>query len=56
LNIHYFFLADQVEKGNVIIEHCLTDEMVGNFDTKQLQGEKFRMFCDTFLDAEIARD
>jgi hypothetical protein len=49
LNIHYFFLTDQVEKRNVIIEHCPTDEMVGNFHTKPLQGEKFCMFHDRIL-------
>ena len=49
LNIHYFFLTDQVEKGNVHIEYCPTDDMVGDFHTKPLQGEKFRKFCDEIL-------
>jgi hypothetical protein len=44
LNIHYFFLTDQVEKGNVTIVYCPTDDMVGDFHTKPLQGEKFRKF------------
>ncbi len=42
LNIRYFFMTDQVEKGNVIIEHCPTDDMIGDFMTKPLQGDKFR--------------
>jgi hypothetical protein len=42
LNIRYFFLTDQVEKGNVTIVYCPTDDMVGDFHTKPLQGEKFR--------------
>jgi hypothetical protein len=29
LNIRYFFLTDQVEKGNVQIEHYRTNNMVG---------------------------
>jgi hypothetical protein len=49
LNIRYFFLTDQVEKGNVIIEHCPTEEMIGDFHTKPLQGEKFRKFRDSIL-------
>jgi hypothetical protein len=49
LNTRYFFLTDQVEKGNVIIEHCPTDEMVGNFHTKPLQGETFGMLRDKIL-------
>ena len=33
LNIRYFFLTDQVEKGNVEIQYCPTDEMLGDFMT-----------------------
>ena len=28
LNIHYFFMTDQVEEENVQIKYCLTDKMV----------------------------
>ena len=44
LNIRYFFMTDQIEKGNVQVEHCPTDEMIGDFNTKPVQGEKFRKF------------
>jgi hypothetical protein len=44
LNIWYFFITDQVEKGNVDIEYCPTDAMIGDFHTKPLRGEKFRRF------------
>ena len=40
LNIIYLFLTGQVEKGNVIIEHCLT---------KPWRGQKFCMFCYSIL-------
>jgi hypothetical protein len=46
LNIRYFFVTDQVEKGNLVIEHCPTDAMIGDFYTKPLQGQKFRDFRD----------
>jgi hypothetical protein len=52
LNIQYFFLTDQAEKGNVQIEYCPTDDMVGNFHTKPLEGEKFRRFRDAILGHE----
>ena len=45
LNIRYFFLTDQVERGNLSIEYCPTDEMWGDFHSKPLQGEKFRRFA-----------
>jgi hypothetical protein len=41
LNIRYFFINDQVEKGNVRIVHCPTGEMVANYLTKPLQGKTF---------------
>jgi hypothetical protein len=42
LNIHYFYLTYQVEKGNFTILYCPNDDMVGDFHTKPLQGEKKR--------------
>ncbi|CAJ1956176.1 unnamed protein product [Cylindrotheca closterium] len=44
LNIRYFFVTDQVEKGNLTIEHMPTDDMWGDYMTKPLQGKKFRKF------------
>jgi hypothetical protein len=44
LNIRFFFVTDQVEQGNVVIEHMPTELMWGDFMTKPLQGEKFREF------------
>jgi hypothetical protein len=49
LNIRYFFLTDQVEKGNVTIVYCSADDMVGDFHTKPLQGEKFQKFRNAIL-------
>ena len=49
LNVRYFFLTDQVEKGNLSIEYCPTDIMWADFMTKPLQGEKFRKFRDEIL-------
>jgi hypothetical protein len=44
LNIRYFFLTDQVEKGNVMIDFCPTDDMIADYMTKPLQGAKFLKF------------
>ena len=44
-NIQYFFVTNQVEKGHIKIDHCPTDDLWGDdYQTKQLQGEKFRKF------------
>jgi hypothetical protein len=44
LDIRYFMVTDQVEKGNITIKYCPTDEMIGDFMTKSLQGIKFAKF------------
>ena len=44
LNICYFFLTEQVEKGNLTIKYCLTDDMIRDYMMKPLQGKKFQRF------------
>jgi hypothetical protein len=56
LNICYFFITDQVEKGNTQIEHCGTNSMVGDIFTKPLQGEKFQRFWNNLDVNEMYRD
>ena len=43
-NIRYFFVTDQVEKGNLTIKYCPTDDMVADYMSKGLQGTKFGRF------------
>ena len=31
MNIRYFFMTDQIEKGNVQVEYCPTDDMIGDY-------------------------
>ena len=49
LNIRYFFMTEQVAKGNVEIEYCSTDDMIGDFMTKPLPGTQFRRFRDLIM-------
>ena len=44
LNIRYFFLTDQIAKGNLSIEYCPTTEMIADYMTKPLQGKLFEKF------------
>ena len=44
INIRYFFLTDQVEKGNVTVEYMPTTDMIGDFFSKPLQGKLFEKF------------
>ena len=49
MNIRYFFMTDQIEKGNVQVEYCPTDAMIGDYMTKPLQGKKFQEFRKMIL-------
>jgi len=49
LNIRYFFITDQVKRGNAQIEYCPMELMVGDLLTKPLQGAKFIQFRDIIL-------
>ena len=44
LNVRYFFLTDQIEKGNLLVEYMPTDDMVSDYMSKPLQGAKFQKF------------
>ena len=43
-NTRHFVTTDQVGRGNCAIKCCPTDDMVGDFVTKGLQGVKFATF------------
>ena len=49
INIRYFFVTDQVEKGNLRIEYCPTKSMLADYMSKPLQGPLFRKFQDQIL-------
>ena len=44
VNIRHFHIKDQIERGNVSIEHCHTDNMRSDCMSEGLQGIKFGKF------------
>jgi len=52
LNIRYFFITDQVGRGEVQIQYCGTDDMIGDYMTKGLQGIKYEKFCKHIMGME----
>ena len=44
MNVRYFAITDHVGRGEIKIHHCPTDDMVGDFFSKPLQGSKFLKF------------
>jgi len=49
LNIRYFFVHDQKNKGNIDIEYCPTKKMWADPMTKPLQGSDFRYMADRLM-------
>ena len=42
INIRYFAIKDFCERGELKIQYCNTEDMVGDYMTKPLQGSRFR--------------
>ena len=52
INVRYFFVTDRIKSKEVSVEYCPTDEMVGDYFTKPLQGLKFREFRRAILNLQ----
>jgi hypothetical protein len=52
MNIRYFFITDRVKTGELRIEYCPTEEMVGDFFTKPLQGVQFYKLRDDIMNID----
>ena len=52
MNIRYFYVTEQVKKKAVHVTHCPTEEMVGDFFAKPLQGSLFIGMCNYIMGSE----
>ena len=41
IEIHYYFITDQVKRKNICLEYCPTEAMICDSFTKPLQGSQF---------------
>ena len=49
INNRYFFITDQIKKGNVTVKYCPTDDMEGDYMTKPCQGSKFEKHRNSLM-------
>ena len=49
INIRYFFIKDTVDRENITVTHCPTEQMIADFFTKPLQGNLFRNMRDIIM-------
>ena len=55
INMRYFMVTDYVKKGELIVECCPTDEMIGDYYAKPPQGIKFDKFRKIIVGHECPR-
>ena len=53
INIRYFFITDQVKRGNVEVAYCPTKAMTADYMTKPLQGSLFKKFRDEIMGEQL---
>ncbi len=51
LNIRYFYITDQIQKGLISIKYCPTDDMIADYMTKPLVGKKFIKFRKVIMES-----
>jgi len=51
IEIRYYYVADHIAKGDLLVVWCPTDKMIADFLTKPLQGEVFQKFRDVLMGA-----
>ena len=49
MNVWYFEVKDDIDKGFLRVMHLGTNQMLGDFFTKPLQGSTFKEFRDLIL-------
>jgi hypothetical protein len=54
INIRFFFIKDRISGGEIELEYCPTDQMVGDYFTKPLQGAKFFFFRKIIMGEDAA--
>ena len=47
MNMRYFFVTDQISKGNLEVEYCPTAEMISDFMTKQATTRQINCLRNT---------
>ncbi len=51
IEIHYYYVADWIAKGDLLVVWCPTNKMIAHSLTKPLQGKDFKQFRDMLMGA-----
>ena len=53
INIRYYFIKDCIDKKHLTVKYCPTDDMIGDYPSKPLQGKKFKKHRKTIMNETI---
>ena len=54
INVRYFFVTDRIKKGEIRVEHCPTEEMWADINTKPRQGKSWCEFRAKLMGIDVA--
>ena len=49
IDVRYYFIKDKINSKELTVQWCSTDEMIADYNTKPLSGEKFLQFRKAIL-------
>ena len=49
INVRFFFITDRINNQELTVKSCPTDDMLGDFFSKPLQGKLFKKFRKRIL-------
>lgn len=52
INVRYYFIKDCIDKKHLTVKFCPTDDMIGDYPSKPLQGKKFRKHRKAMMNEE----
>jgi Reverse transcriptase (RNA-dependent DNA polymerase) len=52
INVRFFFIKDRITAEELELQYCPTDQMIGDYFTKPLQGKKFFFFRKIIMGEE----
>jgi hypothetical protein len=53
INVRYFFVKDRIDKGEIRLQHCPTEEMWADMNTKPRQGKSWCLFRSKLMGIDI---
>ena len=52
LDIRYFFVKDLLDRGVITLSHCLSNNMIADFFTKPIQGQRFQILRSLIMNID----